>query len=141
HEDICSYTNLRYQGGIRTDEGSLADLGTELVVAVIIASDGLGPEICAGSALGVAYIGKVIDLGALADLGFLHLAEIAALALARQIRSRAKPGKRSYLGAIPERCALDMRKGPDPDAVSDLHARPEPHIRLDAAIPPEIGIE
>ena len=63
---------------------SVADLGAVLVAAVVVGGDRAGADVRAGADLGVADVGEVRHLGALADLGVLHLDERADLARRRR---------------------------------------------------------
>src|SRR5262249_13756936 len=67
----------RHEHRVRAGAGVLPDLGAVLLLAVVVRGDVPGPDVGAGADLGVAHIGEVRHLGALADLRVLHLDERA----------------------------------------------------------------
>src|ERR1700722_18582996 len=59
------------EGGVRSDEDTVADSGLRLVHAVVVAGDDTGADIHTASDDGIAEIGEVVGLGALAERGLL----------------------------------------------------------------------
>src|ERR671935_591309 len=59
------------QHGIRSDEGAVADGGAVLVDPVVVDEHGAGADVDPGADVGVAHVGEVRHLGALADPGLL----------------------------------------------------------------------
>src|ERR1700752_617730 len=66
-----------YQRRVGADESPRTDFGPVLSVTIIIAGDRAGADVGPLADRSVADIGKMIGLGALAQLGLLHLNEIA----------------------------------------------------------------
>src|SRR5207244_11130785 len=73
----------------------LAD-GLMLVSAVVIAGDRAGADVHALADPGIAEVAEMIRLGALPQLGFFHLDEIADLGRATDHRPRPQVGERPY---------------------------------------------
>src|SRR5687768_2080603 len=94
----------RDQGRIGADEGVPADLGAMLRDTVVIAGDGAGTDIGAGTNGGVADIAEVVGLGAGLDDRLLDLDEIADVHVVLEASARAK----SRIGADQSSLA-DMR--------------------------------
>src|SRR5690606_17337954 len=101
---------------VRADEGIVADHGLRLVHAVIVAGDGTGPDIDPGADLGVAEVTEVAGFRARADLGFLHLDEIAQMDIRPQFGAATDAGEGSDAGALPDSDVLDVAEGADFDA-------------------------
>src|SRR5258708_4258466 len=77
--DIGAFADLHWrpQRRVRADESLLADFGAVLFDPVVIAEDGAGADIGALTDVAIADIGKMIGLGALAELRRFDLDEIA----------------------------------------------------------------
>ncbi len=80
-----------------------------LAESVEVAGDGTGTDVRALADRGVADIGEVRHLAALADFGGLDLDEGARLGTAVQHRPRAQRGEWSHLDRLTHRGAADHR--------------------------------
>src|SRR5438093_11364370 len=67
-----------------------------LAIAVVIAGDRAGADVHALADPGIAEVAEMIRLGALTQLGFFHLDEIADLGRATDHRPRSQVGERPY---------------------------------------------
>src|SRR6056297_1751418 len=84
----------------RTDERAVADDGAVLVGAVVVAGDGARAHVDLAADGGVAYVGEVVHLAALADQALLHLDEIAGLGAVSEFRAGTEPRERADLAAV-----------------------------------------
>src|SRR3546814_13799455 len=101
--DVCSSdlravadADRRHQRGVAADEGAGADAGAVLQEAVVVAGDGAGADVGGRADRGIAEIGEVVRLGALAALGGLDLDEVA--------RSEERRGGKECVSKCRARC-------------------------------------
>src|SRR5690606_17589040 len=120
----------RDQRAVRSDERAFADLGPVFEEAVIIAGDRTGADIGFRADLGIADIGEVVGLGALAEPALLHLDEIADLRTLADAAPGPQPCIGADLGAAADRRAFDMAEAAERDPVFDHGPRPEEDIGL-----------
>src|ERR1700730_12971503 len=140
--DIGAFADLhrRHQRRVRADEGILADFGAVLFDSVVIAEDGAGTDIGALADAAVADIGKVISLGALAELRRFYFYEIAdARALANH-GAGTEPREWSDRRARRDMRALEMGKRADRRLVLDHDARAEDDVGFYRHVAAEFGI-
>src|SRR5512133_2110983 len=90
----------RHEDRVGPDERAVPDAGLVLLLAVVVAGDGARADVRAGAHEGVADVGEVVRLGALAEPRLLGLdavadvrplADVAPRAQARE-RPQARPG-------------------------------------------------
>src|SRR5690606_1948341 len=68
----------------------ITDLGLKLVHTIVVAGNGTGADVGITTNGGVTDVGEVIHLGAFADDGFFHFAEVADFGAGVQIGARAQ---------------------------------------------------
>ncbi len=83
----------------------------------------------------------MIDLGPLADLGLLDLAEITHLGVGVQVGPRSQPGIGTNSGTFRDMRAFEVREGMDHSTRFDRHARTKNDIGLDQRILTDHRIE
>ena len=87
------------EGVVGAGLGVAPDDGAVLGHAVVVGEDRAGPDVGALADLGVADVGQVRHLGAVADRGVLGLDERADLALHPELRAGPEVGERPDRGA------------------------------------------
>ncbi|MNT19222.1 hypothetical protein D3C72_1544730 [compost metagenome] len=83
----------------------------------------------------------MVDLGALADLGLLDLAEIAHLGIGMQVRARAQPRIGTNGRTFRDMGPFQMREGVDDGARLDRDAGTDDDIRLDQNVLTDLRVE
>src|SRR5271166_6856901 len=88
--DIGAVTDghRRDEGGVRANEGARADVGPELVEAVVVAGDRARADVGVRPNPGVADVAEVIDLGPRLDRRLFDLDEIAYLGFRGDVCAR-----------------------------------------------------
>src|SRR6478752_6662736 len=130
----------RDQRGIRTDEGTFADIGAVLGDAIIIAGDGAGANIGSLAHTRIADIGEMIGLGASLDPRLFHLNEISDVHILAKVGARAQPRERSDARSFADMGAFKVRECADRCAVLNGDARAKHDVRLDGYVFSEFGI-
>src|SRR5690606_27094230 len=85
---------------VRADENAVADHGTVLVRAVVVARDRAGSDVHIRADGRVADVAQVVDLAAGGDVGLLRLDEVADLHALGEPRARPNPRERPELAAL-----------------------------------------
>src|SRR3990167_542934 len=98
----------RHQRGIGTDEGPVANDGGGLVHAIVVAGDGAGADVHAGTDLRIAQVAEVVRFRALAEAGLLGFDEVADMHAFGEFRAGAQSriGTDRAIGA--RDCAIDV---------------------------------
>src|SRR5712691_6169512 len=99
--DVAVLADLErsHQCRIAADEGSRADLGRMLFLAVVVTCNGAGPDVDALSDFRVAQIRQVLALRARAETGLLQFDEVAHARFRTDLRVHADTRERSYMRA------------------------------------------
>src|SRR6266542_7107392 len=129
--DVGAVADLdrRDEDRIGADEGSGADPGGVLPLAVVVAGDRPGADVRAGADEGVAEVSEVVRLRALAEHGLLGLDEVPDVGLLADLAAGPHARERAEDRARPDRRLL-------PDRVrTDGHARCEHRVAQDDACP------
>src|SRR6185437_11497889 len=120
--------------------GPRADVGLVLAIAVVIAGDGAGANVCPRPDPRVANIGEMVGLGAVLDRRRLDLHEVADMHVGPELRTWAKSRERPDTRTFPYVRALDMRERADHRAVLDRDAGAEHDVGLDRDVLAEFGV-
>ena len=89
--------------------------------AVVVAGDGAGADVDVGADLGVADIGEVVGLRALADAARLDLDEVADVHLVGEARAGPQPRVRAEQAARADLGVVEVREGAHLGAGRDGH--------------------
>src|SRR4051794_1814038 len=95
------------QHRVNADADIAADRSAVLAETVVVGGDRAGAEVAAGADLGIADVGEVRHLGALADPRVLHLDEGAGLGPWSELGTGTQVGKGADLSAVAD-LALDQ---------------------------------
>src|SRR5258708_2999145 len=97
---------------------------------IVIRDDGTRADIHPASQLRIAYVRKVVRLGALSQGGILHLDEITDVDTIRERRCRPEAGERPDIAGGPDDGAVDDDIGKNFGVVPDL-AVADHAVRMD----------
>src|SRR5207248_5988150 len=129
----------RHQRRVRADERAVLDPGLVLEEAVVVAGDGAGADVDLAPDHGIADIGQMIGLAALAEPRRLELDEIADVDIGAELRARAEACEGTHNRAVTDDRTHDVAHGADPHALAHPHARAEYHGGLDHGVAPDRG--
>src|SRR3546814_13947945 len=97
-------------------------------------------DVCSSDLRGIAEIGEVVRLGALAELGVLDLDEVADVGGATDARARAQAREGTEHLIVADLGALQLAEAADPDAVADADPGAETDARLHRHVPHTTGV-
>ena len=107
------------EGGVRADEGAVADGGEVFVDAVVVAGDGARADVDAGADDGVAEVGEVVGLGAFAERDLLGFDEVADVGAVADVAFGAEVGVGAEDGAVGDVGVVEDAAVADGDAVAE----------------------
>ena len=142
---VVAQGHRRDQVDVAADEDALAHGGAVLGLAVVVHGDDAAAEGGAGPHVGVADVGEVSGLHALADVAVLHLDVVADLHAAPQVTAGAQVSSGPELDVVVELARLDHAVGlhvhplAEPAGAGDHHARIDPRVAADLHVGVDVG--